>query len=273
MMNTNILQKFSKKLYFQKPFPHFEIENCLPNKIYDALEKEYKLFEEYFSKYDDFNNNNVRLQICSDEFFKIDLFKKSLWYDFISYHTSLDFLKNIIEVFYEDLNKTYPNVDFNLEELKNCGLRNVSNNKTKNFVLDCQPGINTKVKKKRTVRGAHIDNPHELIGGLFYLKHFNDNSGGDLELYEANNKIVFHQKAEVYNLEDIKLFKTVKYKPNNVVFFLNSPVSIHSVTERNKSDYLRRLTNIIVERYIDGYNFKMPRKENILKKILGRFYK
>ena len=47
----------------------------------------------------------------------------------------------------------------------------------------------------------------------------------------------------------------------------------YSVTERNVSDHFRKLTNIIVERYIDGYNFKMPRKENLFNKIFKKIYK
>ena len=123
------------------------------------------------------------------------------------------------------------------------------------------------------MRGAHIDNPHELIGGLFYLKHFNDNSGGDLEPYEANNKIVFHQKAEVYNLEDIKLFKILlNINPTMWFFFLNSPVSIHSVTERNKSDYLEDLPILLLKDIFHGYNFlKCQEKKCIKKKFLVDF--
>jgi len=36
---------------------------------------------------------------------------------------------------------------------------------------------------------------------------------------------------------------------------------------------MRRLTNIVVERYIDGYNFKLPRQKNILRKIFECLYK
>ena len=57
------------------------------------------------------------------------------------------------------------------------------------------------------------------------------------------------------------------------LFFVNSPISIHSVTERNRSEFMRRLTNIIVERYIDGYNFRLPRKKNYFQKIVKYFYR
>ena len=183
------------------------------------------------------------------------------------------FLKDIVEIFYDDLIKYYPKIIFTDKKLENCGVRNQKNIKKSDFVLDCQPGINTKVKKKNSVRGPHIDNPHEIIGGLFYLSDEFDYDGGDLEIFESNKKILFHQKAEVFNLNDLKHFKTIKYQRNNVFFFINSIKSIHSVTERNETNYFRKLTNIIVERYIDGYNFKMPRKENIFNRLLNKIYK
>ena len=271
MLQVNILQNYSQKFYQKEPYPNFQIENCLPDKIYNTLDKEYQIFENFFEKHKSFTQNNVRLQISASEFFKLKIFNKSLWHDFILYHTSEEFLKNIIDIFYDDLITYFPKISFSPKDLSNFGLRNSDNNLKKNFVLDCQPGINTKVKYKKSVRGAHIDNPHELIGGLFYFRHVNDNAGGDLNIFKSNRKIYFHQKAEVYNTEDIELYKTVKYHPNNVFFFINSPISIHSVTERDTGEFMRRLTNIIVERYIDGYNFKLPRKVNILKKILNIF--
>tara|TARA_X000001036_G_scaffold423546_1_gene447595 strand:+ start:1366 stop:2184 length:819 start_codon:yes stop_codon:yes gene_type:complete len=272
-MNIDILQKFSKKLYSSEPFPNFQIENCLPEKIYDILDKEYEIFENFFKENLLYNENNIRLQISADEFFQIKTFNKSLWHDFILYHTSREFLDKIIDIFYNDLKIYFPNISFEKLDLEKCGLRNDVNNSKKNFVLDCQPGINTKVTSKKSVRGAHVDNPHELIGGLFYFKNIKDNSGGDLKIFKTNKKIYFHQKAEVYNERDIQLYKTIKYQPNNVFFFVNSPISIHSVTERNRSEFMRRLTNIIVERYIDGYNFRLPRKKNFFQKIVKYFYR
>lgn len=272
-MKINILQNFSKKNYFKFPFPHFEINNCLPEDIYKILHNEYNQFIKYFMLNDKFQENNVRLQISSDEFLNSDIFTNSLWHDFIFYHTSSIFLKNIIEIFYDDLLVYYPKVIFKGNALENSGVRNDNNNKNKDFVLDCQPGINTKVSMKKSVRGPHVDNPHEIIGGLFYLADDYDKDGGDLEIFESNKKILFHKKAEVFNKNNLIHHKTIKYKKNNVFFFINSAKSIHSVTERNKSIHLRKLTNIIVERYIDGYNFNLPRKENILIKMLKKIYK
>ena len=272
-MEISILKNFKKDFYHSEPYPHFEINNCLSEDLYNKLSREYDLFVNFFANNKNFKKNNVRLQISSDEFFNSFNFKNTLWYDFISYHTSFDFLQQIVGIFHSDLIKYFPKINFNNEGLKNCGIRNDANNKNKNFVLDCQPGINTNVLKKASVRGPHIDNPHELIGGLFYLADDFDNAGGDLEIFDRKNKLLFHQKAEVYNLKDLKYVKTVKYKKNNVFFFINSENSIHSVTERNKTKNLRRITNFVVERYVEGYNFSYNKKKNFLINLLNKIYK
>ena len=41
--------------------------------------------------------------------------------------------------------------------------------------------------------------------------------------------------------------KTIKYGLNNAVFFINSPVSVHSVSVRNASNFDRRNINLSIE--------------------------
>ena len=49
-MNINILQNFSKKNYLVHPFPHFEINNCLPDNVFNILYKEYYQFINHFKE-------------------------------------------------------------------------------------------------------------------------------------------------------------------------------------------------------------------------------
>ena len=71
-MEISILQNFRKEFYSSYSYPHFEIPNCLPEKIYCQLFEEYKIFVSLFQKDKLFNNNNIRLQISADEFFQND---------------------------------------------------------------------------------------------------------------------------------------------------------------------------------------------------------
>jgi hypothetical protein len=38
-------------------------------------------------------------------------------------------------------------------------------------LLDCQIAINTPVRKRSTVRGAHVDQPDEIYAGLLYFRY------------------------------------------------------------------------------------------------------
>ena len=48
-MNIDILKNFQKILFF-RTFPYFQIENCLPEKIYNTLDREYEMFENFLKK-------------------------------------------------------------------------------------------------------------------------------------------------------------------------------------------------------------------------------
>ena len=273
-----ILNNFKKDNYFNKPYPHFELPDAFDDEIYSKLEKDYILFINFFKKKEEFKKNNIRMQINSNELLEDNYFKKSIWCDFVRYHTSIEFFKKIIAIFYEDVLKFYPEIYklLNYSHLKNSnflGIRKLKENSNYNFVADCQPGINTPCSERIAVRGPHVDNPVELIGGLFYLRDELDKSlGGDLVIHKINShtkKIYFKGKAEVDNIQDLSDAKTFKYKKNYAVFFINSIISIHSITPREKTNHVRRLTNIIFETYkFNNGLFKLPRK-NFFKRYLN----
>lgn len=253
----SIINRFKKENYSSYPFPFFTIEKPFDNEIYSKLEQDYNLFVSFFKEQEEYQKNNIRLQISAVDFFNNKIFKKSIWHDFILYHSSKDFFLDIIEIFYNDISKIYPEIIKIIENRKNnenfLGLRNNNNNNNKfDFVSDCQPGINTPVKSKSTVRDSHIDNPVELIAGLFYLRNNQDSSkGGNLEIMKKVHEkpILFHKKAEVYNTQNLEVYKSIDYKKNNVIFFLNTINSIHRITPRENCDIPRNLTNIIFETY------------------------
>jgi hypothetical protein len=197
-----------------------------------------------------------------------------IWFDFVKYHTSVEFFDKIIDIFYKDIIKIYPNTAKLFDKLDNnkfLGIRDLKNSKDYNFVIDCQPGINTPCTAEKAVRGPHVDNPVELIGGLFYLKKDdNINLGGDLVIHENNKKkIYFEGKAEVKNVTSLSEYKLFKYQKNHVVFFLNTINSIHSITPRKVTNNIRCLTNIIIETYKNELGlFRMPRQK-ILSRILN----
>lgn len=273
----NILKNFKKENYHSNPFPFFTISNAFTEKEYNMLEADYKVISNHLKVNKKYCENNVRLQISSKDFLNNELLKSTSWYDFIIFHNSKEFILNLFDIFYEDIIKFYPNLEKILNKKDNQNFNNIrteDNLYKYEFVSDVQPGINTPVFKKSSVRGPHVDNPVELIGGLFYLREKADISeGGDLIIHDTNdNKIYFEGKAEVENQEALKPILKIPYSANNCVFFLNTIKSVHSITERSITCSNRNLTNIIIERYIDNNSFfKLERKNNLINKILNKF--
>lgn len=278
----NILKNFSRNFYNNYPFPHFEIKKMYDEKTYSIFENDYQFILEKFKQNEKYYYNNIRIQFNGEEILKNDDFKKTIWFDFIKFHTSVDFFKQIIEIFYDDIIKYYPKIKNslnNIEYSKSNFLnlrdnKDLLKNKNYDYVIDCQPGINTPVKTLSAVRGAHVDNPVELIGGLAYFRDQNDNSnGGDLILYDRKkNNIYFKDKAEVDNINDLIPVKKIEYKKNHCIFFINSEKSIHSITQRTVTQTPRYLVNFIIEKYNNNQFFKINRK-NFFHKILNNLIK
>jgi hypothetical protein len=59
------------------------------------------------------------MQICAKEFFESNIFKNSIWFDFVKYHTSIEFFDKIIDIFYKDIIKIYPNTAKLFDKLDN----------------------------------------------------------------------------------------------------------------------------------------------------------
>ena len=180
---------------------------------------------------------------------------------------------SLLNLFEKDINLFYPNFKIDVNKKRVFKRSDLINNKKSNFVIDCQPGINTPNTNYSSVRGPHVDNPVELIGGLFYLKDPLDVSvGGDLNIFRTKNKIFFKGKAEVSNISDLQLVKKITYDKNHSIFFLNSLSSIHSVTKREPSAFTRNLTNFVIENYNNNGYFELPRKKNLFN-IISRLFK
>ena len=75
----NILQNFKKENYSSFPYPFLEIDNALPQDIYEMLKSEYNIFDNYFKSQNNFYENNKRIQINTEEILQNEnSFKKSI---------------------------------------------------------------------------------------------------------------------------------------------------------------------------------------------------
>lgn len=159
---------------------------------------------------------------------------------FIDYHTGYRFWYDVLRVFGDDIESLYPGLK---NSIKSIGVRGMGNY---DLSTECQIGINSPCEARSRVIGPHLDNSIELYAGLLYMPADDDPGGGDLEIRRYIKEPRFHGKQRL-DESYTEIVATVKYVPNTFAMFINSPQSIHSVSERGPCTQYRRLVNIIGE--------------------------
>ncbi len=250
-MNLSILQNADKSQVKFEPYPYIVIHDALPLDLYKELSKTY-VSDDYLKSTLNIEEyeNNKRYQVSAKDYFYSD----GLWEEFIKYHTSQEFFKEVVELFGEDvikkyhpsLNKKFPNLMKSPVKIRDKSDTSVA------IPLDVQPGINSPVTEESSVIGPHVDNKKEIYAGLLYMRLDEDDSeGGDLEIYRHLDDIPltekFDRKARP-SLDKLELVDTVPYRKNMFALFINSNVSFHGVTPRQITEHNRRLVNIIAEK-------------------------
>lgn len=259
----SILQNYRDSLLRRDPFPYLVIENALPADIYERLAAGYPsesfIFENHRGKLAGENYEpNTRYDLSAARVVGDRTLDLGLWREFTEYHTSQEFLDEVLSKLGDVIASTHPKLISRMQKKSpngkpRAGVRYFSDSREEcELALDCQIGINSPVKEKPTsVRAAHLDNPVEIYAGLFYLREPGDHSeGGDLEIYawkNPNRKRIGPRR--LIPQENVVVKDSVAYGPNTFALFINSIESIHGVTVRGVTQYPRRLVNIIAEVY------------------------
>ena len=250
----SVLQNTDNIQFKSNYFPYIVIDDALPLELYNMLKSSLPSSEKIIGNneyHENFAyrynaNNSLRDKDISNE-----------WKEFIKFHTSYEFLEEFYDVFGGEIKKIY-NVE--KEKLFNKDSIGVRFEKKNHFNLDCQFVINTPTSGETSVIEPHLDNPVEFYAALLYMKDDNDNSsGGNLTTYSFKDKPSFYGKSRVRR-EKINLIEEIEYKKNRLVMFLNSPYSLHGVSQRSKTNYYRKYINIIGE-----YNFELFNYRNFLE--------
>lgn len=162
------------------------------------------------------------------------------WRSFFELHTSESFLNEIFLIFAPEIRRLYPQIA-RLPLKPGVRFRDKAP-----FQLDCQFAVNSPVAETGSVRGPHLDDPKELYAGLVYM------GGGELDIYrwKAERKFIgragMKKRAEC-DPDFVEKIETIECLPGTVVFFLNTPDSIHGVGVRQRGEGWRRYINIIGE--------------------------
>jgi len=250
----SVLQNKQNIQYRSDPFPYFIIDNALPENLYKELNDTFPKYEKIIKEHRGVNiykeNTAYRYDAAKS---LIDSEITSNWKEFINYHTSHEFTSELYDIFLESIKQIYK-VDKNkLPNKTNTGLR--FRDKAF-FQTDCQFVINTPTSGDTSVIEPHLDNPKEFYAALFYMRDKEDTStGGSLTTHKFIGEPSFYGKARVKE-EKVNLIEEIEYKENRLAVFLNSPLSIHGVTKRSKTDFYRKYMNIIGEFNHELFDFR-----------------
>jgi len=263
-----------------EPYPHLIIRNALDKEVFDALQATLPAAEQILDGREKKDTwfDYPACRVVNNETIA------PLWRAFFEYHTSTAFFQELVSLFGNQICTLHPQLESQMGkplEQAIVGMRPGGREdrlaKGADVSMECQFYVNY-TEHPRTVRGSHVDRPSELFAALLYFRQPDDNSiGGDLEVNQVREPgSIFPNERSIavdslpMELDDDKLLNvaTAKYEANTLVLFLNSPRSIHAVSERASTPIPRRHINFCCDLNFDLFTIKHPPRL-ALKQTLG----
>ena len=237
-----------------EPYAHYTQTDVVPASLYQELAAEFPTLATIVNERSDIGSNEaVRMtvkQVLTDRRIA------PLWREFFEYHTSTDYWRDVTRLFAAHFRREFPGLedrvgrafeDWRVVPRGYAGEADVR--------LDCQFVMNTPVKRKSSVKTAHIDLCDKIFSALFYMRDPRDLSeGGDLDIYDWRREPRFVKHRAL--TRDGEVVKTVPYRANAYLCFVNSPQAVHGVSPRDTTDVPRRYINFIAELPVKAFEPK-----------------
>ncbi len=267
MTELSVLQRACTSDVHHDPFPYVVIENALPDTLYERLAETFPSPESLDIKG---LEDNSRWNYSAGSV-RANPTLSQLWRDFIAYHVSADFYREIADLFFDAVHALYPERFPDRRSLIDIatGVRKVDSFAQAGMLMDAQIAGNTPVTEASSVRTTHIDIGSKLYSGLFYMRPKDyDATGGDLTISRFRPDIPHARRHGYFNgayvdETNVEHVKTITYDKNVLVFFINSLDSLHGVTVRQPTDKSRLFVNLVGE--IEPKLYAMPKLPRGLK--------
>lgn len=237
--HTSILQGISEADVIDFPFPHIVVENLLDLDLCDQLIGE-------FPSIDLFAGNrrlepNTKIHLSATDALNSDLVSQT-WKRFIQEQLTQDAWANVVRIFGNSLRASYPDYETSYGRLSDAsaGIRNVDDFSTAQILLDAQISIHTPVYDRPCVdRGPHLKTRQKPIEAYLLLKPDDDDSqGADFEFYSIRPGVKPEfGPTQVVDPMAVRLEKSVPYKKNLFIMFLNTQRSVQGFSMRTTSGF------------------------------------
>lgn len=261
-MSNSIVSRLSPDDINLQPFPHVVASPALDPDYYEELAACYPSVQRVAGLPPHMNNC---LYLLPAKEVIADTSIPEIWRDFFRYHCSSNFLWEILQFWNEFISGEYPRVEEQFGKpaqeltvgIRSPGKEKADENRQADVMLDCQFGVNTPVTEPSSVRGPHTDRIYKLFAGLLYFRLDEDDSrGGDLDFYRFKaGKEVYVERPDV-RMGLVERVLEIPYRKNTFVMWLNTPRSLHGVSQRSVTDHPRRYVNFMGEFYrltTDGF--------------------
>ncbi len=259
----HLLENVAPEQVSVAPCPHYVAQSAVSPDTYAALNAEFPEMAVILNGRTDYGNNEaIRMsvkQVLGDT--RIS----PLWREFFEYHTSVDYWRNVVRLFGPHFRREFPGLEMRMgRRFEDWRVIPRGFSGEAEVRLDCQFVMNTPVTQISSVKTPHVDLCDKVFSALYYFRDPADVSdGGDLELYAWQREPRFI-KHRVMN-RDISLAKTIPYRANTYLCFVNSEKAVHGVSPRGLTQIPRRYINFIAELPIEAFK---PRQLTRLQQLI-----
>ena len=274
---TSILDRITEEHIHSDPFPYLTTTEALEPSYYESLAAHFPDLSDIvrMKGHDEMrqrlSKNNALIHMSGQYAFTDDIQIDPVWQEFLRFHFSNDFFRQIIAHLGDGIRRSYPDLEQRLgKSLEELTVQpRYTEDQGADIRIEIQFAFNTPVREASRVRSLHVDDSRKLFAGLFYMRTPEDDSiGGDLEICRwrgeprFKNAYVPGRQVENTHIQDhqVDLVHTVKYRANTLLIFVNSPFAVHGVTERQPTPHIRRYINIIAEFREPLYDFEQYRE-------------
>lgn len=254
MVHT-ILDRITPDKICRDGFPHAVVENALPEDYYEELASVFPQLDSVAGAGGLKNNAAYRMPAL-DAIDNAEI--PQIWRDFVAHHCSHEFYNRVCDVWGADIEAAHADLkdnfgvalrDFSVG-IRHAGKEENPGNHSDDVMLDCQFSYNSPVRSESSVRGPHLDSPYKMFAALLYFRHPDDAStGGDFEIYKLKEGASIKPRPAKIHPRNVERVRTVPYRANTLVLFINSPAAIHGVTPRSVTQAPRRYMNFLGECY------------------------